>query len=300
MSGHFKRTGALPEATTTPTDRPDSSTTLVPPTVPTTVPPTVPTTVPPTVPSTVPPTAPPTVLTSPPALPETTTTPTEQADRTTTTVPPTVPPTALPTAPPTVLTYPPGSCQRLPCKNGGTCYDQPGGTYLCVCPKCGCSSAKPFGDCIIDTATICKKEDLPPGNLVPHPYLCNKFYDCKPYVTYKREQNVYMHENHVFNSYTDDSDFPDNVDCAEQIPVKVCADITCANGGNCTNNQGGFMCDCAPGYKGKTCDLEWCSGDYCQNGGTCIDTTGGAKCICPSNYTGLHCGKGKYTCLGVS
>ncbi|KAI0217426.1 hypothetical protein LSAT2_030767 [Lamellibrachia satsuma] len=68
-----------------------------------------------------------------------------------------------------------------------------------------------------DNATICKKEDLPPGNLVPHPYLRNKFYDCKPYVTYKREQNVYMHEDHVFNPYTDDSDFPDNVSCAVQI-----------------------------------------------------------------------------------
>ncbi|KAI0216687.1 hypothetical protein LSAT2_031332, partial [Lamellibrachia satsuma] len=125
------------------------------------------------------------------------------------------------------------SCQRHPCKNGGTCYDKPGGSYVCVCPNCGCSSVRPFGDCIIDKATICKKEDLPPKNLVSHPYLCNKFYDS----------------------------------------VKVCADITCANGGTCTNNQGGFKCDCAPGYTGKTFDLESCSGDYCQNGGTCTDTT---------------------------
>ena len=50
-----------------------------------------------------------------------------------------------------------------------------------------------------------------------HPYLCNKFYDCKPNATYEREQNVDMHEDHVFNPYIDDSDLPDNVHCAVQI-----------------------------------------------------------------------------------
>ena len=71
-----------------------------------------------------------------------------------------------------------------------------------------------------DESTICKDEDPSATTyLVAHPYLCTKFYDCKPGVTYKREQDVYMAINgdHVFNPYTDDSDFRKNVNCSTEI-----------------------------------------------------------------------------------
>ncbi|KAK2190524.1 hypothetical protein NP493_77g02034 [Ridgeia piscesae] len=119
-----------------------------------------------------------------------------------------------------VPTYAPGSCQPNPCKNNGRCVALPGNKYQCVCRKCGCSTTEPYGDCVIDESTICKDEDPSATTyLVAHPYLCTKFYDCKPGVTYKREQDVYMAINgdHVFNPYTDDSDFRKNVNCSTEI-----------------------------------------------------------------------------------
>ncbi|KAK2164659.1 hypothetical protein NP493_1402g00000 [Ridgeia piscesae] len=116
--------------------------------------------------------------------------------------------------------YPPGYkyCDHnTPCLNGGTCVDLPDSKYLCVCTKCNCSSEKPYGNCEINETTICKRKELPPLNLVPHPYRCNKFYNCNPDFTSEREQDVWHHEDHVFNPKNDTSDWPQNVKCAVTI-----------------------------------------------------------------------------------
>ena len=68
-----------------------------------------------------------------------------------------------------------------------------------------------------DKDTICKTEDLPPHDLVAHPYRCNKFYNCQPAFETEREQFVWDHEDHVFNPKSDYSDWPYNVQCAKTI-----------------------------------------------------------------------------------
>ena len=68
-----------------------------------------------------------------------------------------------------------------------------------------------------DKDTICKTEDLPPSNLVAHPYQCNKFYNCEVGFQTEREQFVWGHADHVFNPNSDLSDYPPNVKCAKTI-----------------------------------------------------------------------------------
>ena len=67
--------------------------------------------------------------------------------------------------------------------------------------------------------TICRKEDLPPHNNVPHPYNCKKYVKCTSDGRATTVMYVWMHKdgNHVFNPETDLSDFTSNVKCAREI-----------------------------------------------------------------------------------
>ena len=38
---------------------------------------------------------------------------------------------------------------HTPCKNGGTCLDEGDDKYVCVCPKCNCSTTEPFDNCTL-------------------------------------------------------------------------------------------------------------------------------------------------------
>ena len=100
-----------------------------------------------------------------------------------------------------------------------------------------------------DKDTICKTEDLPPAKLIPHPYLCTKFYICHPNATLRSEKYVYKYTdgNHVFNPATELYDYPENVACAVQeskfwtsSPVK----LRYNNHLSCTSNMFSFNPSC--------------------------------------------------------
>jgi len=67
-------------------------------------------------------------------------------------------------------------------------------------------------------ATICREEDLPPHDNVPHPYNCTQFVKCRSDGTATAVQYVWAFEDgqHVFNPKTDISDFIWNVKCARE------------------------------------------------------------------------------------
>ena len=37
--------------------------------------------------------------------------------------------------------------------------------------------------------------------------------------------------------------------------IDECLSVSCLNGGTCINLQGGFMCECPPGFRGDTCGI---------------------------------------------
>lgn len=69
----------------------------------------------------------------------------------------------------------------------------------------------------------------------------------------------------------------------------------CLNGGTCMDLIGGFVCQCASGYTGETCNIPT---GLCSNPNLCIppqicttNTTSpfGYECVCPTGYFGSKC-----------
>ncbi|KAI0235912.1 hypothetical protein LSAT2_013534 [Lamellibrachia satsuma] len=180
-------------------------------------------------------------------------------------------------------------CQHdMPCKNGGTCVNLPEDKYVCVCPRCGCSTEKPFDNCTIDEANICKTENMK-EHLVAHPYSCSKYVDCSgPGVTFDKVENVYNYLNgNVYNPANGWSEKPGDVDCAQPIHPMPCAADTCANGGTCEDTMSGFKCHCPFGrYNGLNCenDIDKCASNPChpEYNVSCEDKVDGYKCTCHS------------------
>lgn len=74
-------------------------------------------------------------------------------------------------------------------------------------------------------------------------------------------------------------------------PDDHCASAPCDNGGTCTNSLTGYICACAPGWSGASCEtnIDDCSGSPCLNGGSCVDGLSSYTCGCAAGYAGTNC-----------
>ncbi|KAK3560427.1 hypothetical protein QTP86_008449 [Hemibagrus guttatus] len=74
-----------------------------------------------------------------------------------------------------------------------------------------------------------------------------------------------------------------------------CQRVVCSNGGTCWNIQGGFFCDCRPGYEGRFCDyiIDHCASTPCHQG-QCSNFLTGYACHCPFGVTGVNCEEHSY------
>ncbi|XP_078681185.1 IgGFc-binding protein-like [Branchiostoma floridae x Branchiostoma belcheri] len=70
-----------------------------------------------------------------------------------------------------------------------------------------------------------------------------------------------------------------------------CSDIQCDRNAWCGVKDGREGCHCNPGYNGDgtSCEAEGCSANPCQNGATCTDEDDGYTCACAAGYKGVHC-----------
>ncbi|KAK2186615.1 hypothetical protein NP493_194g01001 [Ridgeia piscesae] len=142
---------------------------------------------------------------------------------------------------------------------------------------------------------------------VAHPYDCSKFIKCSSGNTteYVYVLDIWQPLNgggYVYNPYTGRSDRPEEVDCATQKDIKLCADDTCANGGTCEDTLSGYKCHCPFGqYNGLTCKnvLTTCANVMCEHG-DCVNATDGFHCNCPDNYMGDFCQTRKRLCSEVN
>ena len=76
-----------------------------------------------------------------------------------------------------------------------------------------------------------------------------------------------------------------------------CNPNPCQNGGTCTDDVGGYICTCQPGFTGTDCEIniDDCSPNPCLNGGTCVDGVDSYFCSCAAGFTGTNCDQNPWT-----
>ena len=191
------------------------------------------------------------------------------------------------------------SNQGYPCKNGGTCRNQPHG-YKCNCPQfyggvhCGIfkspCSGNPCangGNCEPNPTSplgfICHCTGLYRGPLCNLPRVC-RFIRCEN--GGKCKEPEYRGDTVCI--------------CPPGYGGTLCTEIVhpcdsspCQNGAVCTSTlSGSFLCNCTSEFKGELCEerVGPCDSSPCMNNGTCIESTNKSYfCNCSSSFLGNHC-----------
>uniref|UniRef100_A0A803STD4 Slit homolog 2 protein n=1 Tax=Anolis carolinensis TaxID=28377 RepID=A0A803STD4_ANOCA len=190
-------------------------------------------------------------------------------------------------------------CLSNPCKNDGTCNNDPVDFYRCSCPYGfkGQDCDIPIHACISNPCkqggTCHLKEGEKDG------FWCS----CP---------DGFEGENCEVNiDDCEDNDCENNSTCVDGINNYTCLcppeytgelceekldfcaqDLNpCQHDSKCILTPKGYKCNCTPGYVGEHCDIDYddCQDNKCKNGAQCTDAVNGYTCICPEGYSGLFC-----------
>uniref|UniRef100_A0A670ZEC7 Slit homolog 1 protein n=1 Tax=Pseudonaja textilis TaxID=8673 RepID=A0A670ZEC7_PSETE len=190
-------------------------------------------------------------------------------------------------------------CLSNPCKNGGSCNNDPVDFYSCSCPYGfkGRDCEVPIHGCISspckEGGTCHLKEDEKNG------FWCA----CA---------DGFEGENCEVNiDDCEDNDCENNATCIDGINNYTCLcppeytgelcdekpdfcaqDLNpCQHNSKCILTPKGYKCSCTPGYVGEHCDIDYddCLDNKCRNGAQCTDAVNGYTCVCPEGYSGLFC-----------
>lgn len=91
--------------------------------------------------------------------------------------------------------------------------------------------------------------------------------------------------------------------------IDLCVGDPCENGGGCLTQATEYVCICAEGYDGETCelDIDVCGHiQPCRNNATCLNTGPNThQCLCQDGFSGRQCeleiatnkGSGEFVCF---
>uniref|UniRef100_A0A452SD00 Slit homolog 3 protein n=1 Tax=Ursus americanus TaxID=9643 RepID=A0A452SD00_URSAM len=190
-------------------------------------------------------------------------------------------------------------CVSSPCKNNGTCSQDPVELYRCTCP---------YGykgkDCTVPINTCIQ-------NPCQHGGTCHLSENHKDGFSCSCPLGFEGQRCEINPDDCEDNDCENNATCVDGInnyvcicppnyTGKLCDEVIdhcvpgmnlCQHEAKCISLDKGFRCECLPGYSGKLCEVDDddCVAHRCRHGAQCVDAVNSYTCICPQGFSGLLC-----------
>ncbi|XP_061882292.1 slit homolog 2 protein isoform X4 [Entelurus aequoreus] len=198
-------------------------------------------------------------------------------------------------------------CLSNPCKNDGTCFNDPVHYYRCTCPYGfkGQNCEEPIHACISNPCHNAGTCHLKEGEGSSFWCVCPEGFEgdaCEVNVDDCEDNDCENNSTCVdgVNNYTcmcspEYTAATNEVERGELCEEKLdfCAPELnpCQHASKCIVTPQGYKCECTPGYVGEHCETDHndCDESKCQNGAQCIDAVDGYTCVCPEGYSGLFC-----------
>ncbi|XP_061882293.1 slit homolog 2 protein isoform X5 [Entelurus aequoreus] len=190
-------------------------------------------------------------------------------------------------------------CLSNPCKNDGTCFNDPVHYYRCTCPYGfkGQNCEEPIHACISNPCHNAGTCHLKEGEGSSFWCVCPEGFEgdaCEVNVDDCEDNDCENNSTCVdgVNNYT--------CMCSPEYTGELCEEKLdfcapelnpCQHASKCIVTPQGYKCECTPGYVGEHCETDHndCDESKCQNGAQCIDAVDGYTCVCPEGYSGLFC-----------
>ncbi|XP_061772198.1 slit homolog 2 protein isoform X5 [Nerophis ophidion] len=198
-------------------------------------------------------------------------------------------------------------CLSNPCKNDGTCFNDPVHYYRCTCPYGfkGHDCQEPIHACISNPCHNAGTCHLKEGEGSNFWCVCPEGFEgdaCEVNVDDCEDNDCENNSTCVdgVNNYTcmcspEYTAATNEVERGELCEEKLdfCAPELnpCQHDSKCILTPQGYKCECTPGYVGEHCETDRndCDENKCENGAQCIDAVDGYTCVCPEGYSGLFC-----------
>uniref|UniRef100_A0A8C4RSH2 Slit homolog 2 (Drosophila) n=1 Tax=Erpetoichthys calabaricus TaxID=27687 RepID=A0A8C4RSH2_ERPCA len=190
-------------------------------------------------------------------------------------------------------------CLSNPCKNDGTCNNDPVDFYRCTCPYGfkGQDCDIPIHACISNPCQNGGTCDLKDVEKEGFWCTCADGFEgesCQINIDDCEDNDCENNSTCVdgINNYT--------CQCPPEYTGELCEEKLdfcapelnpCEHDSKCILTPKGYKCECTPGYVGEKCDVDYddCNENKCKNGAQCIDAINGYTCVCPEGYSGLFC-----------
>ncbi|XP_062826545.1 slit homolog 3 protein isoform X3 [Anolis carolinensis] len=191
------------------------------------------------------------------------------------------------------------SCLSSPCKNNGTCNNDPVEFYRCTCPfgYKGRDCSTPINACIqnpCQNGGTCHLTDTNQDG-----------FSCSCPIGFEGKKCEVNPDDCEDNDCENNSTCMDGINnyaclCPPNYAGELCEEVInqcvpefnpCKHDSKCISLDKRYRCECLPGYSGKHCETAGdCVGMKCHHGGFCIDIPGvGAACRCLPGFSGIFC-----------